>query len=242
MAQAMRERQNALDHAGRLATLGEMASAIAHELKQPLAAIGNFARGMDRRVVAGRLEPAALREGCHGIVVESARATATIDRIRGFARKNVGAMRSVDLAGLVREAADLFGVAHPEARTRWSDTGGPAPVQADPLQIQQVTVNLLMNAYDAQKAAGNLHEPIEIVLSRQGRGYQVTVRDRGSGLKDEDIPRLFEPFFTTKPHGLGLGLTLSSGIIEAHGGTLGLSRDADRVCASFWLPAEDTHE
>ncbi len=244
MTEAMRDRQSALDHAGRLAILGGMASAIAHELKQPLAAIGNFARGMDRRIIAGRLEPVPLRDGCNEIAVQSERADATIEKIRNFARKRVSVVQSVNLAALVKEAADLFGVAHPEVRIDWNDarTDGPALIEADPLQIQQVTFNLLNNAFDAQKAAGNPKTPIKVTLERVDRGYQVSVCDNGSGLKDDDIARLFEPFFTTKADGLGLGLALSKGIVESHGGKLLLTREAQGVCASFWLPAETPHE
>lgn len=244
MTEAMRERQNALDHAGRLATLGEMASAIAHELKQPLAAIGNFARGIDRHIVAGRLEPATLRDGCQEIVQQSKRAAATIDKVRSFARKNVGAMQPVDLATLVKEAVELFGVAHPEVTIGWHDEAAdrPASCMADAIQIQQVTFNLLTNAFEAQKAMGNPGAAIAVTLTHVDRGYRVAVRDNGHGLNDEDLPRLFEPFFTTKPDGLGLGLTLSSGIIEAHGGKLALTDEGQGACASFWLPAESPNE
>ncbi|MDI6746439.1 MAG: PhnD/SsuA/transferrin family substrate-binding protein [Rhodocyclaceae bacterium] len=244
MTEAMRARQNDLDHAGRLAVLGGMASAIAHELRQPLAAIANFARGMDRRIDAGRLEPVTLREGCHEIAQQSARADATIEKIRNFARKGASAMQPVNLASYVKEAADLFSVAHPEARINWSDMDklGDTRVMADPIQIQQVTFNLLKNAFDAQSARGNRRSPVEVTLAYINHGYQVSVRDKGGGLKDEHIAHLFEPFFTTKADGLGLGLPLSKGIIESHGGTLTLVKETDGVCASFWLPEEHTHE
>lgn len=244
MAEAMRERQNALDHAGRLAVLGGMASAIAHELRQPLAAIANFARGMERRIGAGRLEPVPLQAGCGEIVQQSERADATIEKIRHFARKGESAMQSVNLADLVREAANLFVVAHPEAHIAWSgrDSLRQAKVRADAIQIQQVTFNLLKNAYDAQHAQGNPAAPIDISIMHREGGYRVAVRDQGSSLKEEHLPRLFEPFFTTKADGLGLGLALSKGIIESHGGTLQLERENDGVCASFWLPEENADE
>ncbi len=244
MTEAMRDRQQALDHAGRLAVLGGMASAIAHELKQPLAAIANFARGMDRRIDAGRLDPASLQEGCHEIVQQSARADATIERVRNFAKKGVSEMQSVNLASFVKEAADLFGVAHPEACINWNDLDnlGDARVKADSIQIQQVTFNLLKNAFDAQYAQGNQRSPIEVTFSCTHHGYQVSVRDKGGSLKDEHIAHLFLPFFTTKADGLGLGLALSKGIIESHGGTLTLTKETGGVCASFWLPEESAHE
>lgn len=244
MTEAMRARQNDLDHAGRLAVLGGMASAIAHELRQPLAAIANFARGMDRRIDAGRLEPVALREGCHEIVQQSARADATIEKIRNFARKGTSVMQPVNLASYAKEAADLFSVAHPEARINWNDMDklGDTRVSADPIQIQQVTFNLLKNAFDAQSARGNRRSPIEVTLTGIDHGYQVSIRDKGGRLKDEHLAHLFEPFFTTKADGLGLGLALSKGIIESHGGTLTLTKEEDGICASFWLPEESAHE
>lgn len=237
MAEAMRERQQALDHAGRLAVLGGMAGAIAHELKQPLAAIANFARGIDRRIEAGRLDPEPLRDGCNEIALQSQRADATIERIRNFARKEGGALRPIDLTAVIREAVELFEVAHPEANIRW--LGGPAQanarVSADPIQLQQVTFNLLKNALDAQ---GKTRTPIAVGIERAAPGYCVAVRNRDGKLGEEQLAHLFEPFFTTKKDGLGLGLTLSKWIIDAHGGTLALTQEADGVCASFCLPEE----
>lgn len=244
MTETMRERQQALDHAGRLAVLGGMASAIAHELKQPLAAIANFARGIDRRIVAGRLDPEPLRDGCNEITLQSQRADTTIERIRSFARKGGSVMQPVNMAKLVKEAVELFEVAHPEANIHWVGMSGHgnAQVRADPIQIQQVTFNLLKNAFDAQTAQGNPGAAIEVSLERQLQGYRVAVCDQGDNLKEEHIAHLFEPFFTTKANGLGLGLALSKWIIDAHGGTLTLTREVTGVCASFWLPEEQAHE
>lgn len=244
MAETMRERQQALDHAGRLAVLGGMAGAIAHELKQPLAAIANFARGIDRRIQAGRLDPEPLRDGCSEIALQSQRADATIERIRSFARKGESTMQAVNLLDFVREAVELFEVAHPEANIHWLGmvNQGKARVVADPIQIQQVTFNLLKNAFDAQVAKGNARAAIEVGLERCEQGYRVTVCDQGGSLREEDVAHLFEPFFTTKANGLGLGLALSKWIIDAHGGTLTLTREATGVCASFWLPEEQSHE
>lgn len=244
LAEAMCERQSELEHAGRMAILGGMASAIAHELKQPLAAIANYARGIDRRIEAGRLEPEPLRTGCQEIEQQSTRADKTIEKIRNFAKKGGSFMEAVNLEQFVKEAADLFKVAHPEACIAWQTATslGHARVRADTIQIQQVTFNLLKNAFDAHAAQGNPGDPIEVTLSAEAHGYRVAVRDRGSGLKDEYLAHLFEPFFTTKPDGLGLGLALCKGIIEFHGGSINLRNVADGACASFWLPEEDGHE
>jgi two-component system sensor histidine kinase TtrS len=240
LVEAMRERQQALDHAGRLAVLGGMAGAIAHELKQPLAAIANFARGIDHRIEAGRLDAEPLRDGCNEITLQSQRAAATIERIRSFARKGSSTMQSANLLAYVREAVELFEVAHPEANIQWQGLPGrdEARVRADPIQIQQVTFNLLKNAMDAQSARGRAKAAITVSLEREAQGYRVGVRDQGGQLADEQFVRLFEPFFTTKSDGLGLGLSLSKWIIEAHGGMLTLNPEAAGVCASFWLPEE----
>lgn len=243
MVAAMRERQAELDHAGRMAVLGGMASAIAHELKQPLAAIANFARGIDRRIESGRIDAGPLRSGCQEIVQQSTRADETIEKIRGFAKKGGSIVKSVNLESFIKEAADLFKVAHPEALIEWSPTDGlgHARVSIDAIQIQQVTFNLLKNAFDSQSTKGNPGAPIAVMISSENHGYRVAVRDKGKGLKEEYMAHLFEPFFTTKADGLGLGLSLSKGIIDAHGGTLELHNEAAGVCASFWLPEENAN-
>jgi two-component system sensor histidine kinase TtrS len=237
-------RQATLDHTARLAILGEMASAIAHELNQPLAAIRNFARGMARRISAGRLEPTPLLEGTDEIVTQSERAASIIRNIRTFAKKRPSEQKSVDLITVLGEAIALFSGAHPQARLVWQPaaTLAPAKVMADSLQVQQVMLNLLKNALDAQQTAGHAQTPIELQLRAEAGAYLVTVRDSGCGLEPEQFAHLFEPFFTTKPEGLGLGLSLSKGIIESFGGTLSAtSHDGNAgltVCIS--LPREES--
>jgi two-component system sensor histidine kinase TtrS len=242
MAEEAGLRQTMLDHAARLAILGEMASAIAHELNQPLAAIRNFARGMARRITAGRLEQGPLLEGTSEIVTQSERAASIIRNIRAFAQKRVSEQKSVDLIVVLGEAIALFAGTHPEAHVIWRSTAiqGSAKVMADPLQIQQVMLNLLKNALDAQQTAGHAQEPIEVQLRAEARAYLITVRDSGCGLKPEQFARLFEPFYTTKPEGLGLGLSLSKGIIESLGGTLSAAANDDAAGLAVWfsLPTE----
>jgi len=234
-------RQTTLDHSARLAILGEMASAIAHELNQPLAAIQNFARGMARRITTGRLEPAPLLDGSKEIVTQSERAAGIIRNIRAFAHKRASEQRSIDLLAVLGEAIALFIGTHPQARVIWQpDATQPARVLADPLQIQQVMLNLLNNALDAQQTAGHARAPIEVRFRLDAGSYRITVRDSGCGLEPEQFARLFEPFFTTKPEGLGLGLSLSKGIIESLGGTLSAAANDDNtgLAVEFSLPRE----
>lgn len=244
MAQEARMHQTTLDHTARLAILGEMASAIAHELNQPLAAIGNFARGMARRITAGRLEPAPLLDGTDEIVAQSERAASIIRNIRAFAQKKPSEQKSLDLTAVLGEAIALFGGAHPHAHIAWRPAAaqGPARVLADALRIQQVMLNLLKNALDAQQAAGRAQAPIEVRLGAQAGAWRVTVRDAGCGLQPEQFAHLFEPFFTTKPE--GLGLSLSKGIIESFGGTLSAVANDNNAGLTVWfsLPMEESQE
>ena len=242
MAEEARMRQATLDHTARLAILGEMASAIAHELNQPLAAIRNFARGMQRRIAAGRLEPAPLLEGSGEIVAQSERAASIIRNIRAFAQKRTAEQKSVDLIAVLGEAIALFTGAHPQARVIWQPGAAqPARVMADPVKIQQVMLNLLKNALDAQQTAGHAQEPIEVRFRAEAGSCLVTVRDSGCGLEPEQFAHLFEPFFTTKAEGLGLGLSLSKGIIESLGGTLSAAANDDNAGLTVWfsLPREE---
>jgi two-component system sensor histidine kinase TtrS len=243
MAEEARMRQATLDHTARLAILGEMASAIAHELNQPLAAIGNFARGIARRITAGRMEAAPLLNGTDEIVMQSERAANIIRNIRAFAKKRAFEQKSSDLITVLNEAIALFAATHPEARVIWqgATAAGPAKVMLDPLQVQQVMLNLLKNALDAQYSAGQPYEAIEVQFRTEARSYLVSVKDCGCGLAPEQFARLFEPFFTTKPEGLGLGLSLSKGIIESLGGTLSAvaNDNGTGLAVCFSLPKEE---
>ena len=241
-----RQRQATLDHTARLAILGEMASAIAHELNQPLAAIRNFAHGMTRRINGGRMEPAPLLSAADEIALQSERAAGIIRDIRSFASKRVSEQRDFDLLTALGEAIAMFTAAHPQARLVWRSAAPDegTPVLGNPLQIQQVMLNLLKNALDAQQAAGRAHAPIALSLERDERGWRVEVRDCGCGLQPGQFERLFEPFFTTKPDGFGLGLSLSKSIIENMGGTLSASPNIDQPGLSvfFRLPPQATDQ
>jgi len=152
-------------------------------------------------------------------------------------------VKSIDLVVVLSETMSLFGAAHPQARVAWQPAATPTParVLADAMQIQQVLLNLLQNALDAQQAADRVQAPIELLLRPQAGAWRITVRDAGCGLEPEQFAHMFEPFFTTKPDGLGLGLSLSKGIIESFGGTLSAtSNDSGpglTVCIS--LPREE---
>lgn len=211
-----------MDHLSRLSILGELSGTLAHELNQPLAAIGNYARSLLRRQDSGTLAPAALRQAAEEIASESERAAGILGGIRAFARKRNRVREAHDPAALVRDASRLFEGMLPgvvEVKFRADAEAAGMSVWVDPLQIQQVLLNLFKNAWDAQQAAGS-DVPIEVSLTRSGDRCIVAVRDHGPGLPPDLLARLFEAFFTTKPDGLGLGLSICKTIVEAHGGEI----------------------
>ncbi|BAL96222.1 sensor histidine kinase [Rubrivivax gelatinosus] len=227
--QAARLHREQRDQFSRLGILGEMASNIAHELNQPLAAITNYAEGMTRYIDAGRTDTAFLRDGARGIAGQAERAAVIIRRIRGFVRRRDARREPLDLDLVVRETLPLF--AHAAARRGipllLRLDGALPPVQADRIEIEQVLLNLLQNALDATPD-GVAHERGIVVTTAQGvAGVELAVRDHGSGLPPEVQARLFDPFFTTKPQGLGLGLSICRTIVESHGGRLTASAEAD---------------
>lgn len=219
--------QQQMDHLSRLSILGELSGRLAHELNQPLAAIGNYARSLLRRQDSGTLSDAALRQAAEEIANESERAAGILGSIRSFARKRSRRQAVCDIAELVREAGSLIGgmlSKAPPIELKHDLAAAERQVLVDPLQIQQVLLNLFKNAWDAQQTTGD-ERPIEVRLEREDERCAVEVRDHGPGLTPELQAHFLEAFFTTKPDGLGLGLPICKTIIEAHGGEL-IARDA----------------
>lgn len=213
--------QQQMEHLSRLSILGEMAGTLAHELNQPLAAIANYARSLLRRQERGTLSTEALQQAVDEIASEADRAAGILGGIRNFARKRASVREVRDIAELVREAVVLMDSMLSRApRIDIQDRlAGRRLVTVDPLQIQQVLLNLFKNAWDAQQAAGN-EQTIEVLLEPAGEFCAIAVRDHGTGLTPELRGHLFESFFTTKQDGLGLGLSICKTIVEAHGGAL----------------------
>jgi two-component system, LuxR family, sensor histidine kinase TtrS len=218
----IRTGQEQMDHLSRLSILGELSGTLAHELNQPLAAIGNYARSLLRRQRSGILSDDALCQAAEEIASESERAAGILGGIRAFARKRSRVRNRCDLAELVLETAALLRGIQAQAPAITLEDKLPAvgrQVLADSLQLQQVLLNLFKNAWDAQQAVGNA-DPIVVRLEATTDRCVVTVRDHGGGFTPALQQHLFEPFFTTKPNGLGLGLSICKTIIEAHGGEL----------------------
>lgn len=245
LEESVQAHRQQMDHLSRLSILGELSGTLAHELNQPLATIGNYARSLTRRLASGKLTDEAVAQAAGEIASESERAAGILSGIRDFARKRARVRETRDAGELVGEAVALFRgmlARSPEVLVDDCLPANRRRIDVDPLQVQQVLLNLLKNAYDAQRAATRPEAPIEIALFPASDRIGIAVRDHGDGLGDAQLAHLFEPFFTTKPDGMGLGLSICKTIIEAHGGELvaGRPEDGAGLRFVFTLPATDT--
>ena len=233
----IRAHQEQLDHLSRLSVLGELSGTLAHELNQPLAAIGNYAQSLLRRLDSGRYTPEILVEASQEIAAQAERAGGIVRRIRAFASKRAAVREKRPLGEVVQEATTLFGAMLPSAPRIDVDDHLPAGamVEADVLQMQQVLLNLLKNAADAMQDLPPGERAIAVILDQTGHHYRIAVRDRGAGLSPASAQRLFEPFFTTKPDGMGLGLSICKTIVEAHGGRLWAEANAGAPGMTFFF-------
>lgn len=218
------ELQAELVHISRLSEMGQMVSALAHELNQPLAAVSNYVQASQRLLAMGGeagIEKAA--GALEKAVTQTARAIQIIRRLRDFVKKNEAEQRPHDLAKIVEEASALALIGSKERDVRVTLTASSAlpSVLVDKVQIQQVVVNLIRNAIEAMETSERRELVVEIAASQDQEGMlSVRVADTGPGLAPEVAGKLFQPFVTTKAQGMGVGLSICRSIIEAHGGTL----------------------
>jgi two-component system sensor kinase FixL len=211
-----------LTHAGRLGTLGEMVSGIAHEVNQPLTAIANYASACKRLLLSGHAQPEEIAEVLNKISVQAERAGQVIRGLRKLARREDRAADRLDVNQLVGEVARLVDFEFRNAgwQLRQSLAPGLPPVSGDGVQVQQVVLNLLRNAVEAMSEATTGGDTVDLRTRTHDGWVEITVDDCGPGIPAATAQRLFEPFFTTKPQGMGLGLSICQSIISAHGGEL----------------------
>lgn len=238
----LQELQSELVHVSRLTAMGEMASALAHELNQPLAAISNYMKG-SRRLLAGSSDPNApkVESALDRAAEQALRAGQIIRRLRDFVSRGESEKRVESLSKLIEEAGalGLAGAREQNVQLRFSLDPDADLVLADRVQIQQVLVNLFRNALEAM--AQSPRRELAVANTRVADDMiEVEVSDTGSGFRDDVIPNLFQTFFTTKDTGMGVGLSISRSIIEAHGGRMWAeSNAAGGATFRFTLPATD---
>ena len=224
----LQELQSELVHVSRLTAMGEMASALAHELNQPLAAISNYMKG-SRRLLAGSSDPnaAKIESALDRAAEQALRAGQIIRRLRDFVARGESEKRVESLSRLIEEAGalGLAGAREQNVQLRFAMDPEADLVLADRVQIQQVLVNLFRNALEAMAHAA--HRELTVANAKTGNDMiEVEVSDTGSGFQDDVLPNLFQTFFTTKQTGMGVGLSISRSIIEAHGGRMWAENNA----------------
>ncbi|MCF3194387.1 PAS domain-containing sensor histidine kinase [Pseudomonas bubulae] len=253
MARDMRERelreaqqrhhQDEMAHTARLVTLGELASGIAHEINQPLAAVVNYANASQRYLQTLGSNPAAVErvaQGLERINLHANHASQVIKRLRGFLRKGRRNLQALDISEVARQAVSLCaweaGERHVTIDLQLPDS--LPRVYADRVLLEQVLLNLLRNAMDAnnEQLPG---QPSRILLQAQpldGTTLQISVQDQGPGVSVGQLEQLFTPFYTSKADGLGLGLSMSRSIVEGFGGELNARPQTSGLLMCCCLP------
>jgi PAS domain S-box-containing protein len=239
-----RELQMELAHANRVATMGQLSASIAHEINQPIAAVmANASAGL-RWLGARSPELEQVRQALARIVRDGNRAGEVIARVRALVKKAPPRRDSSDINEAIREVISLT-QAEMQRNRVGLQTGladGLPLVPGDRVQLQQVIVNLIVNAVEAMSGAGN--GPRELTIASgavDSNDVFVEVQDTGPGLDPANLDRLFQSFYTTKPDGMGMGLAISRSIVEAHGGCLSAAPNKPRGAVfRLTLPVEET--
>ncbi|MFN3768740.1 MAG: sensor histidine kinase [Ectopseudomonas guguanensis] len=238
-----RRLEDELAHTTRLITLGELASGIAHEINQPLAAVVNYASASQRYLQGIGGDPAGVDkvgQGLARITEHANHASAVIKRLRAFLRKGQRRMQALDLAEVAREAVRLCNWEAGTAQVAVSDVlpDNLPPVYADRVLLEQVLLNLLRNAIDANRERHpGAPSQVRLEASEADGCLAIRVIDQGPGVSDEQMAKLFTPFYTSKADGLGLGLSMSRSIVEGFGGALEASpAEGGGLCLECRLP------
>ncbi len=235
----LQELQSELLHVSRLSDVGQMASALAHELNQPLAAIVNYVQAIRRLLQAENSVSPKIADAMDKAVAQAARAGEIIRHLRGFIRKGESEHRLEDLNKVVEEATalGLVGAKESGVSVRWALHPHPLPVFVDKVQIQQVVFNLVRNSIEAMAEHPLPHDMLVTTGLADSVTAEVSVSDTGPGLAMKVQAQLFQPFITTKEKGMGLGLSICRSIIDAHGGRLRATPNPDRgVTFQFTVP------
>jgi len=219
----LRQLEGEIAHLDRLTTLGELTASIAHEVNQPLSGVVSNGSACLRWLAAETPNLEEARDAARRIVRDGKRAAEIISRIRAMTKKAAENREKLDLNETIREVLALVGDEAKKnrvvIRTEFADE--VFPVLGDRVQLQQVVLNLIMNAIEAMSSVGEKKRELAIATRNTDLNQvQVTVQDSGIGLDPDTMPKIFDPFYTTKPHGMGMGLAISRSILQAHGGQL----------------------
>jgi PAS domain S-box-containing protein len=236
------EERQALAHANRITTMGQLTASIAHEVNQPIAAVVTNAHAALRWLNMKRPNPEEVRQALGRIVKEGRRAGDVISRIRALVTKAPPRKDGLDINDTIREVIALTGSElrrnGTSLQTQLAD--GLPRVPGDRIQLQQVMLNLILNAVDAMSGSDEGSRELLISTEEDGaNGVRIAVRDWGPGLNPESADRLFDAFYTTKPDGMGMGLSICRSIIEAHGGRVWATTNVPRgAVLQFTLPQQ----
>jgi two-component system, LuxR family, sensor kinase FixL len=219
--EAARLRQD-IAHVGRVSVMGQLASALAHEISQPLGAILRNAEAAALFMQDPSPDLAEIRAILEDIRKDDQRAGAVIDRMRALLRRQEVQMAALDVRQVLGDVTVLL---RPDAAARHlrvdlDIAAGVPPVLGDRVQLQQVLLNLILNGMDALEGVGGDNRRVSVSAREASDAVEISVRDSGPGIADDDLERIFDPFFSTKAKGIGMGLSISRSIVEAHRGRL----------------------
>jgi len=214
--------QSELAHMSRVTTLGELAAAIAHDVNQPLAAVLTNANACVRWLALTTPDLDEARAAAVRIAAEAKRASDVLDRIRTLMTKGTPPLGPVELNDVIRQTLDLVRsqISSHCVSLRLDLAADLPKIRGDIIQLQQVLLNLIVNAIDATTSGPAEREILLLTETLPAGEASVAVRDSGVGIATTDLDRLFQPFYSTKPTGMGMGLSISRKIIESHGGRL----------------------
>ncbi len=233
----LRQEREELAHVTRISTMGELAASLAHELNQPLTAILSNAQAAQRFMAANPADLEEVREILKDIVQDNSRASEVIRRMRALVRKGELEIAPLDVAAVIGDVVMMVrsdAIRH-NIRVLLELHPDLPPVRGDKVQLQQVMLNLLLNAFDALKDCPVAERQVAVQAQLDGaRLLRVAVRDRGVGLSGDKLAKIFQPFYTTKHDGLGMGLSICRSIVNAHGGGLWAENNSDRG-ATFYF-------
>lgn len=238
-----RRHRNELAHFGRVSSLGEMATSLAHELNQPLTVISGCAQFCLNRLRTDKGEPKDLLDSLEQAAEQAERANQIVRRVRSFIQKKEPERKEIDVNDTIRAVSNIL---RSDAREHNSDielelAGDLPPVTADSIEVQQVVVNLVHNGVEVMVQSVPAPRLITIRTAARDGTVEIAVHNTGNEIPAEDLDRLFQPFFTTKSTGLGMGLSISRTIVEAHGGRLWATSSRESGTEfHFTLPVADT--